>query len=88
MTIAKYFHACGFPWLHDSDIPADSKIDQISSGVEAVQDLLGIAAASGMEVAIDVEEYMRFEREMPTENIMNWDIELVEQYEEYSSKYF
>ena len=88
MTITKCFHACGFPWLHDSDIPADSKIDKISSGVEAVQNFLSIAAASGMEVAMDVEEYMRFEREIPTENIMDWEIELVEQYEKYSSKYF
>ena len=87
-AFTKFFHACGFQWLHDSNIPADSKIDKISSGVEAVQDLLGIAAASGMEMAMDVEEYMRFKREMPTEIIMDWELELVEQYKKYSSKCF
>ena len=58
MTIRKCYHACGLP-LHESYIQADSKIDEISSGVETVQDLLSIAAAaaSGMEVAMDVEEY-------------------------------
>ena len=52
MTITKCFHACGFPWLHESDIQTDSKIDEISSGVKAVQDLLSSAAVNGMEVAI------------------------------------
>ena len=47
------------------------KLVKLPCGVEAVQDRLSIAAASGMEVAMDVEEYMRFEREMPTENIID-----------------
>ena len=45
-----------------------------------MQYLLSSAAATGMEVAMDVNEYMRFERDMPTENNTDWVKELVEQY--------
>ena len=82
ITITKCFHACGFPWLHESDIQADTEIDEISSGVETMQDLLSSAAASGMEVAMDVNNYMRFERDMPMENNTDWEKDLVEQYKE------
>ena len=83
LTIAKCFRACGFPWLHESDeSDEDTEIEEISSGVEVVQDLLSRAASSGMELAMDAEEYTRFERSMPTENIDDWERELVEQYKE------
>ena len=78
LTIAKCFRACGFPWLHESDesdeSDEDTEIEEISSGVEVVQDLLS-RASSGMELAMDAEEYTRFERSMPTENIDDWERE-------------
>ena len=71
ITIAKSFHACGFPMLNESNIQVGPDSNEISSSVLTVQELLRSAAANKMEVAMDADEYTSFERDMPTENTMD-----------------
>ena len=83
MTIAKCFHACGFPQLPGSDTQADDgELREITRGIKDLQDLLTSATASGMEVVMDAGEYVQFDKDIPTENPTDWEKDLVEHYKE------